>query len=397
MKYVLSLLALTLTLLLNGCGSSGSSSTSPEPTLQSIEITPAFSEIDINATQRFKAYGFYSDLSQKDITDTVIWSLENNSSIIIPVKDTLSYARAVKVGTDHIVATLDTISANAAVEVLNGPPPVSMRIVPTVDRVQVGAKKRYQAIGIYADGFEQDLSDESNWSSADVSVADVDNENDILAKNPGTTSILASYRGVTASMQLTVDKEPAIEYLTISPNPHFMLVDSQQSFSAYAHYDNGFVDIVTDEVHWYPTNGEDYALVKFDLYDENTLTALKEGNASITADLNHKLQATATIEIEKEKIRRIQIYPKALDIKVNQSLMVLTEAVLDSNGQILEIDKSNNGLRYSVNDEAVARVSNVAASKGHVTALAEGTAILTSTFIYEGETFTDEINITVTQ
>ncbi len=85
--------------------------------LVSIVVTPPYVALAVGASQHYTAEGTYSDNSVHNITDTVVWSLENSADI--------GYFDAVKwglfigtsVGSDNVEATLGSKSAKTPVTV----------------------------------------------------------------------------------------------------------------------------------------------------------------------------------------------------------------------------------------------------------------------------------------
>ena len=281
MKYIVSLLALALTLMFSGCGSSSSSTPPQTPVLQSITVTPASSTLDIGTTQDFKATGFYSDGTNKDITATAVWSLENNNGTV-----TLSgsQAKAVKEGNDRVVATVGTISGTANITVVEAAL-ISFQITPQKADILVGKREQFKAEGNYSDGHSQDLSDEATWTSNDDSVAQLENGTTNKAWVGGIAAgdavITASFDGMSDTADVHVYKEAEIDYIKITPVDITLTLGKQQKYEAKAYLDNGDVDDITRDTDFRSQND---SIAQFSTTsNSSTLTAKGVGTTTVVA------------------------------------------------------------------------------------------------------------------
>src|SRR5947209_496955 len=62
-----------------GSGSFGPGVSASSVTLKSIQISPSATSISVGQDQQFTAIGHYSDESNKDITESVLWTSSNSS------------------------------------------------------------------------------------------------------------------------------------------------------------------------------------------------------------------------------------------------------------------------------------------------------------------------------
>jgi len=300
MKYIISLLALVLTLMFSGCGSSNNTiPLPPAPVLQSITVTPASSKLDIGTTQHFTATGIYSDSSQKNITNDVTWSLENNDGTI---ELSGSQVKAVKEGSDRVIATLGTISSRADVTVVEVAL-ISLQITPQKASILVGTREQFKAEGNYSDGHSQDLSDEANWTSSEESVAQLENGTTDKAWVGGIAAgdavITASFDGMSDTADVHVYKEAEIDYIEITPEFITLKVGEQQVYTAIAHLDNGSTDDITRNTVFSPKTNEDALIVEYGITSNTSrLTAIGIGTATVVgryiiADFENE----ATVEV----------------------------------------------------------------------------------------------------
>ncbi len=87
--------------------------------LLSIQISPDYTSIPIGQTQRFQAFGNYSDGSIINITDQAIWTIDEYIATI----DSSGLATGKSAGTTKITTTLDGLSSDPAIlSVIQGVP-----------------------------------------------------------------------------------------------------------------------------------------------------------------------------------------------------------------------------------------------------------------------------------
>ena len=297
MKSLFTLLSLTLILLFSGCGSSSSST---GPTLQSIDVTPKASILDIGNTQHFQAMGTYSDESQKEITDDVIWSLQSDKGIIKPVDDSLSFAEAVLIGEDKIVATLGTVTASADVKVVESQL-ISLTISPKQTDLEMRKRMKFEVEGNYSDGHTEDLFDEVTWTPSDESIIKMDYANWVESVSPGDAVINVSYEEFNDSANVHVHVALKIDFIEISPKTTVLSLGSFQKYEATAHYNNGDTEIVTRDTVFSPRSDTDALIVKFGITSNNsTLEAIGVGTASVVAHhIPSELEDWTTVRVTK--------------------------------------------------------------------------------------------------
>ena len=142
-----SLAAILLSLAL-GCGS-GPSSSSPPPSLTSIEISPASAAIRLGVSQQYTAAGTYSDGTQRDVTSSVTWSSSQPAAVFVNNQNGRNgFATGIGEGTSTITASEGTVQATATLMVSN-PMPRFAYVSPAAQGPE---------IGIYTEGADGSLS-----------------------------------------------------------------------------------------------------------------------------------------------------------------------------------------------------------------------------------------------
>lgn len=171
--------------------------------LQSITVTPVTSNIPAGLTQQYTATATFSDTSTSDITNNVVWSVNDDS--IASVNSMTGLATAISVGhSATITATSGSVSGSAT---LNVSPAVllSIAVSPDSPLTGVGVTNPLSATGIYSDGHVVNLTNSASWISDAVGIATVGaNTGVVTGVAKGSTIITATSGAVSGSQSLTV-------------------------------------------------------------------------------------------------------------------------------------------------------------------------------------------------
>ena len=400
MRFILSTV-MFMSLFLGGCDNSNDSPPPPpEPTMESLDVTPKGQTLDVGTTEKYTAMAQFSDNSYQDVSDQVVWSLVNNDGTIQFNQADPSEAEALAIGTDIVVATLGALtttgSERADVTVVDDAL-LSIAVTPTDHELLIGVKHQYTAIGTYTGNRTQDLSDESDWTSGNVSVTTISGEGLASPVAEGDTTITASFGGLSDITNVGVSDPDKIENIVISPEGYDFLTGQTKQFNALAYFKDPSKDpeVVTNDCTWISDDTSLVALVsgvgtRKGFFQAKDTT----GSTTITADFNIKLKTTVNVTVEKPSVNRIEITPNVFTFSVGEEKRFITDAV-DQDGRFHTVDESRDQ-EYTVDDPTVLSIANDPGNEGRAKALKAGQVTITSTFEYEGETFEDFALVTVT-
>jgi len=104
--------------------------------------------------------------------------------------------------------------------------------------IGVNGTSQFTAMGVFSDGSTQDLSSQATWNSSAANVALVSNAGLATGLHIGTSTITATYQGVSGSSILTV---ATIQLLSISINPAnpILPAHARLQLTATGTYSNG--------------------------------------------------------------------------------------------------------------------------------------------------------------
>ena len=159
----------------------------------------------------------------------------------------------------------------------------SISISPLISSVDVGATLQYTATGHYNVGGDADITNDVAWSSTSgTGIATIDSNGLATGVSDGQVTITATLNAFTPSTGLTINPEPTLTGITISPLISSVDVGATLQYTATGHYNVGGDADITNDVAWSSTSGTGIATI-----DSNGLaTGVSDGQVTITATLN---------------------------------------------------------------------------------------------------------------
>jgi hypothetical protein len=185
--------------------SGGATLTVGPAVLQSIMLSPQNATMGKGTLLQFTATGNYSDNSTQDLTALVTWTSSDSTDVSV---DSTGLATGRQFGTVTITAALGAVNSSTSLTV-NRNPLVGIVITPVNPTSSVGQTQQFTATGHYSDGTTQDLTKTAHWSSSSSGVATINNGISggglATGKGAGSTTITATFQGVSDSTTLTVN------------------------------------------------------------------------------------------------------------------------------------------------------------------------------------------------
>lgn len=222
-------------------------------TLVSIAVTPLSAVLAPASTLGLTATGTFSDGSTQTINNAVNWS---SSDTNVASVTTAGQVTGQSMGTATITAQQGSVSGSMTV-VVESSALASLEITPSTASVAVQTSTQFRAIGSFADGSTQDLTQSALWTSSPASVATVNdsggNKGLATGNAAGTATITALFAGQVGMATLTVTSA-TLDSITITPaNPSIPLGTSQR-FTATGNFSDGSTQNLTAEVSWTSSN-----------------------------------------------------------------------------------------------------------------------------------------------
>ena len=285
-----------------------------------------------------------------DATDKMVtWT--SSDEAVATVAD--GKVNAVKAGTTTITAKAGAKEATCKVTVTAALVPVeSIKLDKESLNLVEGAKATLTATVTPDNATDKTVT----WTSSDEAIATVVN-GEVTAVKEGTASITAKAGDKEATCKVTVTKNIiAVTSVTLDKTSLELVEGDETSLTATVTPDNA-----TDKTVTWTTSDAAIATV-----NDGKVTAVKEGNATITAKAGDK-EATCSVKVAEKviEVESITLSKTTLNLKKGES-ETLTATVSPDNAT----DKT---ITWSTSNAEVATVEN-----GKVTAVKSGTATITA-------------------
>lgn len=345
-------------------------------TLTTIAVTPVNPTIPDGSTQQFAATGTYSDMSTADLTQQVTWSSSNTAvATISNATGSKGLASAQSVGQTTITATFGTTSGGTTLSV--SPATVaSITVTPANASIAVGTKQQYTATANLSDGTTQDVTQFANWASSDTGVATISNalgsKGEATAVAAGTTTISATYNGVTGSTGLTVVNATLVSIAVTPANPK-LPVNFQLQFTATGTYSNGSTQDLTTQVTWASSN-TGVASISNAFGSEGRASAISAGTTDISATMG-SVSGQTTLTVTNATLTSISVTPNPLTLQSGQSQQMTATGTF-SDGSMVNVTRQ---ATWSSSAPTVLSVSNAPGSKGMAFGVRSGSATVSAT------------------
>ena len=143
--------------------------------------------------------------------------------------------------------------SGASVVVVESSALVSLQITPASASVAQQTEAQFRAIGTFADGSTQDLTQSAEWTSSPASIATA---SDIVGSKglatgiiPGSAIITTFFAGEVGTASLTVTGA-TLTSLTITPIDPSIPLGNSQRFTATGSFSDGTTENLTNQATW---------------------------------------------------------------------------------------------------------------------------------------------------
>ncbi|MBK9795219.1 MAG: Ig-like domain-containing protein [Holophagaceae bacterium] len=257
-------------------------------TLSSIRVTPASPSVNAGSTTPLVATGTYTDGSTANLSTSVTWT---SASQAIALVNAGGLVTGVAAGSTTITATSGAISGSVTLTVIAPATVTLVEVSPISANMTLNATQTFQAIVTWSNGTRLNMSYDVQWTSLNNAVVTIDNLGDATAHAAGSTSIRASYGGVTGQAAVTVTG-PTLTSITLTPPTSTLSVGGTVDITAAGNFSNGVSTTPYDnQVNWSSSNAS-VATVE----SHGVVTAIGAGTATIRATAG-SIVGTATVTV----------------------------------------------------------------------------------------------------
>lgn len=366
-------------------GVSGNVSVSIAPALVSIAVTPASPTIARQTTVQFIATGTFTDKSTQNLTSSVSWSSSNSAvATISSTAPTSGLATAVAAGSATITATSGTVTGSTTMTVSSASV-TSLSVTPNNPTLALGLSQQFIATAGFSDGTHQDVTGVAQWQSSATSVASITVSGLATAKNIGTSTISATFGGMTATSAMTVNAAN-LTSITIKPANGSIAQGTTEQLAATGTFNDGSTRDVTFLCAWTSSN---HAAATIGA-SSAVVATVAPGMTTITATLG-SVTASTSLTVSDATIVSVVISPTGVSIPTGGAASFSALGIFsDSSTQDVTTQVS-----WASGNTAVATVSN-SSPAGFAVGVSSGTATISATFSHGGATQSGSTTLTVT-
>jgi hypothetical protein len=333
--------------------------------LTELQITPFSPTLAKGTERKLVATGLFSDGSASDVTSQVTFSVLDPSVATV----TGATVTAVGEGRTEVVGHLGAASGSTLLGVTNAAVE-RIELAPSSMTLAKGTSVQLTATGDFSDQTTQDLTPQVAFSSRNSDVAQVTAAGVVTAIKPGTATLVASYGGVSAMVDVTVTAAQLhsvnLNYGPAVAAPRGTLLQ----FTATAVYSDNTTQDLTTQATWTASNASAATVSSAGLAQ-----ALALGASTITATYAG-LTATTVVTVTSATLTHIQITAPGAQVARGTTLALIATGTF-SDGSMQTLTDS---AVWASSNISVAVVSNVVGSKGVVTGAGIGGTTITAAF-----------------
>ena len=334
--------------------SCGSTQPDATPLVAAIVVQPSTPTLAIDAQLPLQAL-VQNEAGELVPDASVTWTVEN------PAVASVSDAGVVKglaLGTTQVAANARGKSGIATVTVQRTPV-ASVVVLP--ERVSAGKGSTTRLTAVAYDAGQNVLPDRGMiWTTSNSSVATVDGNGLVTAKDKGTAIITATAEGKSDASEVTV-APGAVSKVFVTPNPLAMVAGDKQTLVVSAQDATGTVLSGHNPI-WVSSD------TRVATVSAGQVTAVGAGTASISATIDNVTGATS-VTVSRPPVGTVSVAPAT--ITVGQKVR-MTATITDTRGNVV----TDRAVTWSVPANLVATING---STGEVTGLLPGTVAVTAT------------------
>lgn len=246
---------------------------------------------------------------------------------------------------------------------------------PVNPAIPAGLSRKFEALGVYADGTSINISDRVTWTSTTPAVATVNGSGMINAISTGTAVISAAVAGKSGQTTLTVT-DAALVSITISPLAGTAIAGVNVQFSATGVYSNGTSQNLTSMVTWVSS---DPAITSFNqdrMANSGLASALTAGVTTVTASMAN-ISANTTFTVTAASLTGLVITPANPSVIVGLTHQMMVTGTFNNGNSV---DLTTQAVWSSADVTLLTFNANGAANSGLATAFAAGTVAVAASF-----------------
>ncbi|MFH0899557.1 MAG: Ig-like domain-containing protein, partial [Pseudomonadota bacterium] len=357
-------------------------------TVEEIVVEPLNVEIASGLRHQFHALAILSDGRSNDVTGIVSWaSSDGDIAAVSNASESKGQATGVAAGTVTVNATFVPADGEPVVGratlVVTDANLQALELAPLVPRVPAGNEIQLEALGHYSDGSIKSITDQVTWSSADSSIATVSNADGSrgiaagaaagsVAVSAATEDSLGNTR--SASVLLVVS-QAVLTGIDVTPQGRSLPAGYILGLTATGSFSDGSTRNITEEVIW-ASNATNVATVNSAAGSKGQVHGEAAGVATITASRDaHSFEVE--VVVTSATLSSMVVNPQFFSLPAGNLVQYHADGFFsDGTRKDLTAD-----VTWESSNTDVASTGNLDGEKGVVSAVAQGSATISATFV----------------
>lgn len=241
-----------------------------------VEVVPSQVELYVGGEGRVRAFAYYPDGSQEEVTGTATWASSNTGVAEVSGSGVL---RGVSAGSCTVSASY--MGRQGICQVLVRSRYVRLEVVPAQVELGVGEAVGLRVWAVAVDGSRVEVTSQASYRSSNSAVASVAPGGQVTARAPGRCTITASWEGLSGECQVTVVARK-LAGVGIQPPSLWMSVGQVREIRVYAYYSDGSRVDVTGAAQYWTSNS------RVAVAGPGYVSAVGPGQCTVTAQYGGK-------------------------------------------------------------------------------------------------------------
>jgi trimeric autotransporter adhesin len=247
----------------------------------------------------------------------------------------------------------------------------SIEVTAVSASLAAGTTTQLSATGIYSDSSHKDLTGEVTWSSANIAIATVSSSGVVTALAPGTASLSATLKDVTASTSFVVTPALLVS-LQVTPASSTVALGLSAQLVATGVFSDHTTQNLTTQVVWTSSSP---AVAAFTTPGQaGRVRAVAVGSTNISAAISG-VTGGMTMVVTAAELTTIQVTPSLPSLAKGVSRQFTATGILSDN---TTLDLTSQ-VSWSSSNTAVASMGSVPGTIGSLLAVATGTSTVAAT------------------
>lgn len=357
-------------------GVTGSTTVTVTPSvLQQLQVTPTNPSRPRGLDVQLTATGLFSDGSTQDLTTQVTWTSSDVG--VAPVSNasgSRGLALAQNVGAATLTAAFGMVSGSTVLTVTTAQL-TRVDVTPSSVTLPLGTVRQFQALGRYTDGTTQNLTTQATWLSSNLGVLDLSNapgsEGLATTLAIGAAQVTMTFGSFTQVASVTIS-QAALASIELTPSAGATPLGFTRQFIAIGQYTDGTTQVLTSVATW-SSSDPTRAFISNAAGSRGLLSTVAVGAVTIEAVFNGVTGSTSH-NVSAASLVSLSITPGAVSV-ANGGTQQLSATGSYSDGSTQDLTGS---VTWSSSAPGVAQVSNASGSRGLLTAVSPGSAVVTA-------------------